>query len=144
MRLCSFFFLMIRRPPRSTLFPYTTLFRSARPSAIVRRYFEQLAKIEDPDTAKWMRALEQPERTEHAARVLSEASPMWNSMLRNSIAPTMLRAGIRPNVVPSEARATLNIRLLPGDLISELMAELTKLVDDQQIRFEVEPALRQS
>src|SRR5256885_17184366 len=30
--ICSFFFLMIRRPPRSTLFPYTTLFRSrARP-----------------------------------------------------------------------------------------------------------------
>src|SRR2546422_7712248 len=28
MRLLSFFFLMIRRPPRSTLFPYTTLFRS--------------------------------------------------------------------------------------------------------------------
>src|SRR2546422_7582024 len=26
-----FFFLMIRRPPRSTLFPYTTLFRSDRP-----------------------------------------------------------------------------------------------------------------
>src|SRR3712207_8099960 len=26
--LCYFFFLMIRRPPRSTLFPYTTLFRS--------------------------------------------------------------------------------------------------------------------
>src|SRR5687767_15773552 len=26
----SIFFLMIRRPPRSTLFPYTTLFRSAR------------------------------------------------------------------------------------------------------------------
>src|SRR3712207_9351450 len=25
----AFFFLMIRRPPRSTLFPYTTLFRSA-------------------------------------------------------------------------------------------------------------------
>src|SRR3712207_9055507 len=25
---CLFFFLMIRRPPRSTLFPYTTLFRS--------------------------------------------------------------------------------------------------------------------
>src|SRR5258708_19054335 len=27
--LCVFFFLMIRRPPRSTLFPYTTLFRSS-------------------------------------------------------------------------------------------------------------------
>src|SRR2546425_5691570 len=28
--LLVFFFLMIRRPPRSTLFPYTTLFRSAK------------------------------------------------------------------------------------------------------------------
>src|SRR5215813_15279079 len=31
--LYFFFFLMIRRPPRSTLFPYTTLFRSPVPSA---------------------------------------------------------------------------------------------------------------
>src|SRR2546422_10045822 len=31
MRNYIFFFLMIRRPPRSTLFPYTTLFRSRRP-----------------------------------------------------------------------------------------------------------------
>src|SRR3712207_9144109 len=30
MSFCSLFFLMIRRPPRSTLFPYTTLFRSRR------------------------------------------------------------------------------------------------------------------
>src|SRR2546430_16422770 len=30
--MLHFFFLMIRRPPRSTLFPYTTLFRSPRPS----------------------------------------------------------------------------------------------------------------
>src|SRR5258708_39375485 len=29
-----FFFLMIRRPPRSTLFPYTTLFRSVRPDSV--------------------------------------------------------------------------------------------------------------
>src|SRR5256885_11623181 len=29
--MLSFFFLMIRRPPRSTLFPYTTLFRSRHP-----------------------------------------------------------------------------------------------------------------
>src|SRR5690348_18378095 len=29
----SFFFLMLRRPPRSTLFPYTTLFRSRRQAA---------------------------------------------------------------------------------------------------------------
>src|SRR2546429_989167 len=36
--VCFFFFLMIRRPPRSTLFPYTTLFRSpARACLRVRR-----------------------------------------------------------------------------------------------------------
>src|SRR2546430_7379251 len=38
----SFFFLMIRRPPRSTLFPYTTLFRSRQdrpgPELHLRRY----------------------------------------------------------------------------------------------------------
>src|SRR6266436_9807443 len=37
-----FFFLMIRRPPRSTLFPYTTLFRSAQPG-LVRGVAESLA-----------------------------------------------------------------------------------------------------
>src|SRR2546422_3900235 len=34
--LFSFFFLMIRRPPRSTLFPYTTLFRSRSPPEVLR------------------------------------------------------------------------------------------------------------
>src|SRR5437588_5041827 len=38
MTLCilRFFFLMLRRPPRSTLFPYTTLFRSPGPSHLAR------------------------------------------------------------------------------------------------------------
>src|SRR2546429_9708230 len=34
-----FFFLMIRRPPRSTLFPYTTLFRSRQCAAGVEKYW---------------------------------------------------------------------------------------------------------
>src|SRR6266566_5402508 len=34
--LYCFFFLMIRRPPRSTLFPYTTLFRSPGPGSLGR------------------------------------------------------------------------------------------------------------
>ena len=42
---------------------------------ITRRYFEQLAQIEDEDTAKWMRALETPERFELAARRLSDMNP---------------------------------------------------------------------
>src|SRR2546426_7405196 len=38
--LLSFFFLMIRRPPRSTLFPYTTLFRSPPAGAVERLVVE--------------------------------------------------------------------------------------------------------
>src|SRR5437870_6671740 len=38
--VCLFFFLMIRRPPRSTLFPYTTLFRSEMRKLIVDRTAE--------------------------------------------------------------------------------------------------------
>src|SRR5260221_7581067 len=36
LHIILFFFLMIRRPPRSTLFPYTTLFRSVAPAEIER------------------------------------------------------------------------------------------------------------
>src|SRR5436309_10915098 len=38
--MCHFFFLMIRRPPRSTLFPYTTLFRSNGRAQGQRRFEE--------------------------------------------------------------------------------------------------------
>src|ERR1700686_5164183 len=86
----------------------------AQPSTITLRYFEQLAKVEDDEIGKWMRALEQPERADLAVRHLSEMSPMGNSMLRDTITPTMLEGGVRANVGPSEATANLNIRLLPG------------------------------
>jgi acetylornithine deacetylase/succinyl-diaminopimelate desuccinylase-like protein len=104
-------------------------------SVIVESYFEQLAKIEDDETAKWMRALETPERADLAAKRLAAMSPVWNSMMRDTIAPTMLEAGVRANVVPSEARANLNIRLLPGDSVQLLLDQLTQLVNDKQIRF---------
>ena len=108
-------------------------------TTIVRRYFEQLAALEDDEIAKWMRSLDAPDRGEHAQRVISDANPFWNAMLRDSIAPTMLTAGVRSNVIPSEARATLDIRLLPGDTIDVLIADLTKLVNDPQVRFEIQP-----
>jgi acetylornithine deacetylase/succinyl-diaminopimelate desuccinylase-like protein len=111
----------------------------AQPSTITLRYFEQLSKIEDNEIAKWMRALEQPERAELAAKHLSEESPMWNSMLRDSIAPTMLQAGVRVNVIPSEATANLNIRMLPGHSIEELIGQFGKVVNDPQIHFQLAP-----
>src|SRR2546422_4043017 len=46
-----FFFLMIRRPPRSTLFPYTTLFRSTTASL---RTFGRTAVCRYPESARFM------------------------------------------------------------------------------------------
>jgi len=109
----------------------------AAPSTITRRYFEQLATIEDDDTGKWMRALEQPERADLAAKRISDMDPMWSSMLRDSIAPTIMNAGFRNNVIPSMATADLNVRLLPGHLMGDLLAQMTKLVNDPQIKFQV-------
>jgi acetylornithine deacetylase/succinyl-diaminopimelate desuccinylase-like protein len=113
-------------------------------NSVTRAYFEGLAPVEDEDTGKWMRALESPDRADHAARWISSASPIWNSMLRDTIAPTMLQAGIRQNVVPSEARGVLNIRLLPGNSLDPLLAKLQQLAGDPQVRFEIEPGAGES
>ena len=109
----------------------------AQPSTVTLRYFEQLSKVEDEDTAKWMRALEQPARADLAAKHLSEQSPMWNSMLRDTITPTILRAGVRTNVIPSEATANLNARMLPGHSVEELLGQLNKVVNDPQIHLQL-------
>jgi len=108
-------------------------------TAVVRRYFEGLATVSDDEIAKWLRSLEASDRGEHAQRVISEANPEWGAMMHDTIAPTMLSGGVRANVIPGEARATLNIRLLPGDTIDVLLGALTKLVNDPQVRFEVQP-----
>jgi acetylornithine deacetylase/succinyl-diaminopimelate desuccinylase-like protein len=108
-----------------------------RLTSIVRRYFEGLAAVEDDETAKWLRVIDAPDRGEHAQRVLAEMNPMWNSMMRDTIAPTMLQAGVRVNVIPSEAKAMLNVRLLPGDTITALMSELNKLVNDPLVKLDV-------
>src|SRR5881398_360285 len=101
-------------------------------TAIVRRYFEGLAPLEDDEIGKWMRSMDTPDRGEHAQRVISDASPLWNSMLRDTIAPTVLTGGVANNVIPAEARANLNVRLLPGDPIDGVINELNKLVNDPQ------------
>src|SRR5258708_17190942 len=63
---------MIRRPPRSTLFPYTTLFRSPRlPSKLVRVAYAQL--IVDLERCRKLRQLHEPKRRseEHTSELQS-------------------------------------------------------------------------
>src|SRR5215831_17714479 len=108
-------------------------------TSIVRRYFEALAPLEDDETSKWMRVIDTPDRGEHALRYLADANPMWNSMMRDTIAPTVFQAGFRANVIPSDAHAVINVRLVPGDTIDVLVNDLKKLVNDPMIKFDIQP-----
>ena len=108
-------------------------------TSIVRRYFEGLAALEDDEIGKWMRSMETTDRGEHALRVISEASPLWNAMLRDTVAPTVLAAGVANNVIPAEARANLNVRLVPGNTINAVLNDLNKLINDPAVKLEVQP-----
>ncbi|MGB6877640.1 MAG: M20/M25/M40 family metallo-hydrolase [Candidatus Acidiferrales bacterium] len=109
---------------------------------VTEAYFEQLATVEDPEIGKWMRALDSPVRADLAEEKVAAASPVWNAMVRDTIAPTMLQAGIRPNVVPSEAQATLNVRLLPGNSIDALLLKFRDIVNNNpQITFQADTSI---
>src|SRR5256885_3812933 len=56
--LDRFFFLMIRRPPRSTLFPYTTLFRSPPPMARAAQPLRRSAARSGTARWRWSRSEE--------------------------------------------------------------------------------------
>jgi acetylornithine deacetylase/succinyl-diaminopimelate desuccinylase-like protein len=47
-----------------------------------------------------------------------------NPLLRNTVSPTMLEAGLRDNVIPAQATATLDGRFLPGQTAETFLAEL--------------------
>jgi acetylornithine deacetylase/succinyl-diaminopimelate desuccinylase-like protein len=108
-------------------------------NSVTRGYFQGIAPLQDEETGKWLLALDTSDRADHAARWVSNKNLIWNAMLRDTATPTMLQAGIRQNVVPSEARGVLNIRLLPGNQLDPLIGKLKQLVNDPQIRFETQP-----
>src|SRR3712207_8065891 len=72
MSIAYFFFLMIRRPPRSTLFPYTTLFRSDRGFDRGRHYLV-LEYVEGGDLHDRVKK-EGPLPIEVATRVIRQAA----------------------------------------------------------------------
>src|SRR3989304_9420806 len=66
------FFLMIRRPPRSTLFPYTTLFRSTRPPRTRTRSGRTEASKTPPTTRSEEHTSELQSRLHLVCRLLLE------------------------------------------------------------------------
>ena len=107
-----------------------------------RTYFEKLATISTPENAARYNALLNPQSADAAQRYLREHDPQAYSMLRTSVVPTMLKAGVGANVIPSEAEATLDIRALPDEEITKFYAEMAKVIDDPQVRIVPLPATR--
>jgi carboxypeptidase PM20D1 len=50
--------------------------------------------------------------------------PRFNAQLRTTFAPTLLRGGIRENVLPPDAEANLNVRLMPGERLDDFIRAL--------------------
>ena len=73
-------------------------------------------------------------------RTLSR-TPSGNALIRTTIAPTMLSASDRENVLASHARALLNVRLLPGDTADDVLAHLRRVVDDAHVAIQTEGAV---
>jgi acetylornithine deacetylase/succinyl-diaminopimelate desuccinylase-like protein len=107
-----------------------------------RAYFEKLATISSPDKAARYNALLNPKTAEAAQSYMRENEPQFYSMLRTSVVPTMLAAGVGPNVIPSQAEATLDIRALPDEDIAKFYSEMGKVINDPQVAIVPLPATR--
>src|SRR5438552_2164498 len=107
-----------------------------------RAYFERMANISSPERAAIYRALVDAKAAAGAQTFLREHSPGEYSMLRTSVVPTMLKAGVGANVIPSEAEATLDIRALPGEDIDKFYGEMAKVIGDPAVKIVPIPQAR--
>lgn len=66
------------------------------------------------------------------------SNPMTNAITRTTIAPTLIQAGSAENVLPAEAEALINFRIMPGETIRDVYETINDLVGDEVV--EVLPA----
>ena len=103
-----------------------------------RTYFTRLAAISPPAEAARYRALigNDPKAAQDAVDYFAKAEPRFVSMVRSSISPNIIQGGYRINVIPSEAKASLDVRLLSGQDPEAFLSEVRKVVNDPAIRVE--------
>lgn len=62
-----------------------------------------------------------------------EQSGAGNAMLHTTLVPTIIEAGIKDNVIPSQAKATINLRLLPGDAPEATLEKVKSIINDERV-----------
>lgn len=98
-------------------------------------YFARLAEISPPEEAQRYRDIlsQDPKRRDAADAYFLHNEPRHASMIRTSISPNIFTGGYRLNVIPSEAKATLDMRVLPEENPEALLEEVRKVVNDKAI-----------
>ncbi len=113
-------------------------------TASLRGFVEGIASAQPDDVAQALRAVLADEANADAA---IDALPLDDSFklglrarVRNTVAPTILKAGSQINVIPSEAEASLDGRILPGWTPERFLEELRPILGDNvEIEF-LEPS----
>jgi acetylornithine deacetylase/succinyl-diaminopimelate desuccinylase-like protein len=99
-----------------------------------RAYFSQIARL--PDYA-WLApllpALEDPARQSEAAAEIRRRDRDLDAQLHTTVSPTMLKAGLKINVIPNLAEAQIDVRRLPNETREEVVERLRRLVDDPAV-----------
>jgi carboxypeptidase PM20D1 len=65
------------------------------------------------------------------------ADPAANAIIRTTAAPTLIAGGIRDNVLPLKASATVNVRILPGETVASAREYLIKIIGNPDIQVSV-------
>jgi len=102
----------------------------------VQRFFAALAQQQEPAKREHYRDLARALK-DPAFRQEFTANPFYNALVRNTIVPTVLVGSNKINVIPAQATAQLDCRLLPGEDPQAFVMELEKVVADPQVRFSV-------
>ena len=100
-----------------------------------RAYFKRLATISTPDEAKrYLDAVSGNAKLVDAAdEHFLTHEPRHASMLRTSVSPNIIQGGYRINVIPSEAKATLDVRVHPDDDHVAFLEEVKKVIADPAV-----------
>ena len=65
-----------------------------------------------------------------------EKTGSGNALVRTTTAPTIFNAGVKDNVIPQNAKATINFRIMSGEDSNSVMGRVNKLVNDPRIKIE--------
>ena len=104
----------------------------------MRTYFTRLAAISPAADAARYRAVigNDPKAAQDAVDYFAKMTPALASSVRNSISPNIIQGGYRINVIPSEAKASLDVRLISGQDPEAFLNEVRKVINDPAIRVE--------